>query len=340
MSNTVEVEISAILRNLNGNITFLQPALEAIVNSLEANATEIVVEFIKSDQIAIDDKMAKIDAYTITDNGDGFNTDNINSFKKLWSEHKLELGCKGSGRFTWLKVFKNILIVSELKDTNKRVKIPFSVNFGNQNIDETLVEYKIEQNTTKVIFSDLAEDYFRSSTDKKYKRDRRENADLEIIYEKINNSLLVKLFLLKQQGVKFDICLMLDGKEKHITNETIPNLEFQEFTMKADYVNQLDIPFTIYYIFNKNNKNSKKVHLCAAGRVVLTLNDDDLGFSANLPDRDSFEMLLCSKYLDKNVSDDRTALSGLEGLKQATLDKPSSLNKVYIDTCVNILYLF
>lgn len=48
MSNTVEVEISAILRNLNGNITFLQPALEAIVNSLEANATEIVVEFIKS----------------------------------------------------------------------------------------------------------------------------------------------------------------------------------------------------------------------------------------------------------------------------------------------------
>lgn len=322
MSNTVEVEISAILRNLNGNITFLQPALEAIVNSLEANATEIVVEFIKSDQIAIDDKMAKIDAYTITDNGDGFNTDNINSFKKLWSEHKLELGCKGSGRFTWLKVFKNILIVSELKDTNKRVKIPFSVNFGNQNIDETLVEYKIEQNTTKVIFSDLAEDYFRSSTDKKYKRDRRENADLEIIYEKINNSLLVKLFLLKQQGVKFDICLMLDGKEKHITNETIPNLEFQEFTMKADYVNQLDIPFTIYYIFNKNNKNSKKVHLCAAGRVVLTLNDDDLGFSANLPDRDSFEMLLCSKYLDKNVSDDRTALSGLEGLKQATLDKP------------------
>ncbi len=322
MSNTVEVEISAILKNLNGNITFLQPALEAIVNSLEANATKIEVEFFKSAQTAMDDKMIKIDEYTITDNGDGFNEDNINSFKKLWSEHKLDLGCKGSGRFTWLKVFKNISIVSELKNTNTQVVIPFSVNFGNQDIEESLAKSKIDHNITKVTFTNLTEDYFKSATDKKYKRDRRENADLEAIYDKINNSLLVKLFLLKQQGAKFDICLILDGQEKHITNESIPSLEFQAFTMKADYVNQPDIPFVLYYIFNENNKNSKKVHLCAAGRIVSTLNDDDLGFSANLPNKDSFEMLLCSEYLDKNVSDDRTTLSGLEGLKQATLDKP------------------
>ncbi len=322
MSNTVEVEISAILKNLNGNITFLQPALEAIANSLEANATEIRMEFIKNEQMSIDEKVAKINSYTITDNGDGFNEANIESFKKLWSNHKMDLGCKGSGRFTWLKVFKNILIESEVKATNMHVKIPFSVNYGNQDIVESVADNKIDQNFTRITFTDLTEEYFKAVTDKKYKRDKRENADLEAIHDKIYNSLLVKLFLLKQKGIKFDICLILEEQEMHITNDSIPLLESERFNMPADYLNQPEIPFTLYYIFNQNSKNSKKVHLCAAGRIVTTLKDDDMGFSANLPNKDSFEMLLCSEYLDKNVSDDRTALSGLEGLKQATLDKP------------------
>lgn len=322
MANTVEVEINAILKNLSGNITFLQPALEAIANSLEANATEIKVEFIKDEQMSLDEKVTKINSYIVTDNGDGFNESNIESFKKLWSEHKLELGCKGSGRFTWLKVFKNILIVSEVKATNMRVTIPFSVNYGNQDITSSLANTKIDENITRVTFTDLTEEYFKATTDKKYRKDKRENADLSVIHDKIYNSLLVKLFLLKQKNIKFDICLILGEQEMHITTASIPDLESADFTIPADYLNQPEVPFTLYYIFNENNKNSKKVYLCAAGRIVTTLKDDDLGFSANLPNKDSFDMLLCSEYLDKNVSDDRTTLSGLEGLKQSTLDKP------------------
>ncbi len=328
MANTVEVEISAILKNLSGNITFLQPALEAIVNSLEANATEIKVEFIKNEQMSMDEKVSKINSYIITDNGDGFNKANIESFKKLWSDYKLQLGCKGSGRFTWLKVFKNILIESEIRANNMRVIIPFSVNYGNQDIASSLVNNKIEKNITRVTFTNLTEEYFKSATDKKFKRDKRENADLNVIHDKIYNSLLVKLFLLKQENIKFDICLILGEQEMHITNDSIPTLEFEHFTMPADYLNQPEVPFTLYYIFNKNNKNSKKVYLCAAGRIVTTLKDDDLGFSASLPNKDSFDMLLCSEYLDKNVGDDRTTLSGLEGLKQATLDKPLIMSTI------------
>ena len=321
-NNTVEVEISAILKNLNGNITFLQPALEAIANSLEANATEIKVEFIQNEQMAMDEKVSKINSYIITDNGDGFNEKNINSFKKLWTDYKLSLGCKGSGRFTWLKVFKNILIESELKETNTRVIIPFSINYGNNNIDSTLANHKIEQNSTRITFTDLTEEYYKVATDKTHKKDKRENADLNAIYDKIFNSLLVKLFLLKQKNIRFDICLILKEQRLHITNDSIPALKSEDFTMPADYISHPEIPFTLYYLFNQNNKNSKKVHLCAAGRIVKTLDDDDLGFSANLPNKDSFEMLLCSEYLDANVSDDRTTLAGLEGLKQATLDRP------------------
>ncbi len=276
----------------------------------------------------MDEKVSKINSYIITDNGDGFNKANIESFKKLWSDYKLQLGCKGSGRFTWLKVFKNILIESEIRANNMRVIIPFSVNYGNQDIASSLVNNKIEKNITRVTFTNLTEEYFKSATDKKFKRDKRENADLNVIHDKIYNSLLVKLFLLKQENIKFDICLILGEQEMHITNDSIPTLEFEHFTMPADYLNQPEVPFTLYYIFNKNNKNSKKVYLCAAGRIVTTLKDDDLGFSASLPNKDSFDMLLCSEYLDKNVGDDRTTLSGLEGLKQATLDKPLIMSTI------------
>ena len=322
MEKTVEVEIRAIIKRLSGNITFLQPAFEAISNSLEAHATEIVVEFIKDEQEAVSEELQKIDSYTITDNGDGFNEENIKSFKKLWSDHKLELGCKGSGRFTWLKVFQNIIIESRVQENNTEVLIPFSVNFGSNDVITSTPDNGVVCNWTRITFSDLSNEYFVTTSDPKNKTDKRENADLEAIYEKTYKYFLLKLFLLKQKGDRFDICLKLGNKVMHITNETIPQLNSTEILMQCDYQDFPAIPFTLYYMFDSNGKNSKKVHLCAAGRIVKTLKDDDLGFSASLPNRDSFEMLLCSKYLDDNVSDDRTSLSGLEGLKQATADKP------------------
>ena len=43
-------------------------------------------------------------------------------------------------------------------------------------------------------------------------------------------------------------------------------------------------------------------------------------------------MMLCSDYLNDNVSNSRNNLSGLEGLKQATLDKPLLLTTIIANT--------
>lgn len=176
MSN-IDVDIEAIVKNIGKDISFLQPVYEAIVNSLEANATEIFVEFFQDDQFTIEGLEPKVNSFVITDNGDGFTQENIESFKKLWTTHKIAMGCKGSGRFTWLNVFKKITIESKLAETNEVVTIPFSLKYGNNDIKKYKSDYNITHTTTSIAFEDVIERIFNNVTDKKHRVDKRESAN-------------------------------------------------------------------------------------------------------------------------------------------------------------------
>ena len=102
----IDVTVEDIIRNIGKNIKFNQPLYEAIVNSLEAGATDIKVEFQHDNPIP--GVIPKITGFTIEDNGEGFTSKNRLAFTQLWTKNKLSLGCKGSGRFTWLSVFNKI----------------------------------------------------------------------------------------------------------------------------------------------------------------------------------------------------------------------------------------
>ena len=52
------------------------------------------------------------------------------------------------------------------------------------------------------------------------------------------------------------------------------------------------------------------------------MDDDSLGFSCGLPNKDSFVMLLCSDYFNDKDNDTRDDLVALSHLKQATFDVP------------------
>ena len=109
----MDVSMSSILRTLKSDIPFNQPLYEAIANSLDANAKNIIIEFKKRDNIF---NFNYIDSITIIDDGDGFTDENIASFLKYMSEYKLNLGCKEVVRFTWLKIFNNVRIESQTND--------------------------------------------------------------------------------------------------------------------------------------------------------------------------------------------------------------------------------
>lgn len=195
------VKIKNILRQFNKKIPFLQPVYESIVNSLEANATNIIVEFTEEKLLALVDEQnvpidKKITGFKITDNGDGFNKKNLDSFKDYLSDTKLSLGCKGVGRFTWLKVFEDIKVESHVN--GMLVKFDFNENTSLDDIEETTIP-ALGTNKTIIYFNDVSMNYLERLKSGKIKVDKREIADIEQIAQKVEDYLLPKLFLLKEE---------------------------------------------------------------------------------------------------------------------------------------------
>lgn len=104
----------------------LWPLFETVINSIQSledsNVSEkkIVINALRSEhnQLKTDgqgniiEEPAHFEAFTVTDNGNGFNTENYTSFLEAYSQLKVKKGCKGIGRFLWLKAFDKVTINS------------------------------------------------------------------------------------------------------------------------------------------------------------------------------------------------------------------------------------
>ena len=141
MSGVVPASIETIVNDLK-DITWEQVIFEAVTNSLQANAIEVNITFNYLGLDLSDDKNS-IDQLVIEDNGDGFTADNIKSFQNYRSNFKKELGCKGIGRFLYLKIFKMV----NIKSLKKEIKFVI-----NKDIKVSELENEVEN--TKVVFNE------------------------------------------------------------------------------------------------------------------------------------------------------------------------------------------
>ena len=311
----MNVNMQRAVENLaKKDLKFLQPLYEAISNSLESGSSKILVELFTDDTLSAEIE-PHIISFSVTDNGDGFTEDNITSFLELWSDTKLELGCKGSGRFTWLSVFDRVEITSEVASESKLVTIPFGLKFRDSDIG-TSTQY-FSKNKTTVKFCDVTRRYYDIDS----KIDNRSIADIDAITNGIEQSLIIKLFLLKRDGVKFSIKIKLNEQEREINEATIPTLECKQFEIASKVIKET-YEFELYYHFIDDRKNSKKIYYCANRRTVKEEDDDSLHFSCELPNKTSFNMLLCSRYLDDMVNDSRNDFAGMAHKKQASMACP------------------
>ena len=182
------VPITNIVRQFSNSISLFQPFIESITNSLEANANkiDIIIDFSKDKSLIEDQNQYRFDSFSIIDNGEGFTSENINSFLTYLSDHKIKLGCKGIGRITWLKVYSFIHIESYVK--NQLIKILFHENFSDQDINITQIndEYKSK---TIIKFTKIKEKYNNSII-----LDPTNFTDE--LMSSIYSSLLVKFFIL------------------------------------------------------------------------------------------------------------------------------------------------
>lgn len=100
----------------------LWPLFETIINSIQSledtdtSDKTIFIEAIRDTdiQMKLDSKgksveeQAHFNEFIVTDNGNGFDSINYQSFLEAYSRLKVKKGCKGIGRFLWLKAFDSL----------------------------------------------------------------------------------------------------------------------------------------------------------------------------------------------------------------------------------------
>ena len=331
----VRYTIGDILESFNQPIPFEQPLIETIANSLEANASEIeIILSVDESQTQIEDKNIKIirriNGFTIIDNGDGFTSQNIDSFTKFKSNLKRKIGCKGVGRFTWLKVFEDIKIESQTTDTY--VKFDFNKNFS---IDSINTQENFSSKTyTKITFSNVTTTYKRFANPNKKKEkdiDERLIADIKAIKELISTHFLVKFFLIHEREKRnFKIILKIGDESEIITNENITKLNKKEFDILDTTDNSLNpqyYNFELFYNYT-TNKNEKFVQsYCSAGRLIAPFTDSVKITSLPSPDI-NLNMLLASKYFDERTTEERNDFSFSKNDVNKTTVNPIPLNEI------------
>lgn len=129
----------------------LLPLFEAVVNSIHAiddafsnaHAGQIIVRIERDGQSSLPgaadirrpgpDSIPEISSFVVTDNGAGFNDENMQSFLTLDSDHKLDRGGRGVGRLLWLKAFEYTTITSVFDNSDgqrKRRSFRFDAHSG------------------------------------------------------------------------------------------------------------------------------------------------------------------------------------------------------------------
>jgi len=268
------------------NISLQTVLFEAVVNSIQAGATKISLDFDLAKELIEGNTDSSVNSVKITDNGVGFTAENISSFCVLGSDYKLNRGCKGFGRLTYLCVFNKIHIESQLKD--RTISCDFNLDFKASDFKEEVADNTNKYNITTLNFTDIKAKYAR------------------INLEKFRQNLIYHLTPMVYLDNNLDFTIIIENNITETlqisSGDIIRDLNFktQEFTIKEG---ETPYAFTLHYSFVPNDKKGEIVsYYCANNRTVLP-------FKAKicptpLPNYKLF-FFLTSKYFDDRVNNER-----------------------------------
>lgn len=228
MSNAEKVDAPNVIADASGamlikpssaiKLFFPNPSLEqvffeAIANSLDQGASEILIHvsiknFIASDTLKI----------SITDNGKGFNDENFSRIKELLD--KKDDFHKGTGRVVYFQYFSKIQVDSVYESLNRR-QFPYTENFSGKSHIEKLASE--QPNSTTLTFADFkgerihTGDYLKPAT----------------LKPKIIEHFLPTLLARQRQKNNFKISINLNTEESN---------DQGEFVSQEEIITQNDLP--------------------------------------------------------------------------------------------------
>lgn len=286
--------------DVSNRTTQMNVLIEAITNAIHANATRIHCRF-TTDQAVLNTNEGefvprKVIAIEVEDNGDGFSDPNYESFGKYRSDYNVALGCKGIGRFIFLKLFEKVNYTSWLAGDKKKREFSFTFDFESNNLHEE--DANVQENRTLLKLSGVTAKYF--SKDKNI--DRRLDLNISEIRNRVLTHLIPMLFLKKQSGVSISIDFRdnITAETASISDVNIPDFEKEDFSIKV--ADTIEYPFILYHKISKSSGSLNAFH-CANDRTVCEFSDKDLKIS--LPNDFTAYFLLISDYFDRHINNER-----------------------------------
>lgn len=247
----------------------LMPLFEVISNSihsieeaeklgkLKKGQGEIIIKCIRNGAEDTLKVLKKIDNYPIhsfevVDNGIGLNPENLKSFIEADTDHKIEIGGKGVGRFVCLKAFKELNIKSSFhNEQNIQESISFdfrATKEGFHNFSDKIVGTNIG---TKVILKEIKPEY-------------QKNLDFElhsVAKEIVSHFLLYfirkqtpKIILRNQNNFEYDLSTLYNSDFKSDVKSKVFEIQGEKFTM---------------YLTKSLKILSHKINFCAHNRSVV-----------------------------------------------------------------------
>ncbi len=269
-------------------------------NQIKPNEGKIVIDCIRNGSQETLEKLSNIDIYPIhsfivEDNGIGLDKENLNAFIEADTDHKIEIGGKGVGRFVCLKAFKELNIKSFYMENKVRKSIEFDFkptkegfhNFSSPELNGVAHGSIIRLNTIK-------EEYQKALPKELSSIAREIVTHFQLYFIRNSNPQII---LRNQNNTQYDLGKLFKTEFKSDVKSGKFSVGDQKFEL---------------FLTKSSEFQSHKIHFCAHNRSVITeglySKLVDLG-KKPIIDKDDFKFFyqahVISNILDENVDTER-----------------------------------
>lgn len=290
----------------------LWPLFETVINSIQSledtdiDRKEITIEALRNPSVQLrlnsdgtkSEEPSRFEQFIVTDNGNGFNEVNFKSFQEAYSQLKVKKGCKGIGRFLWLKAFEKVVISSTYQENGKWYLREFDFTLSGVSPDEAPKELKGNNysNITRVTLTGFIARY----------RDAV-SYSLESLAKKIIEHCL-PYFIMKAVPA---ITLKDNRGESFSLNDYFDKV--YKDSLNQDPIDLKGRHYQLYHMLLAQGADGHELHLCANNREVKSVDlykkISNLEKGKKLPTEDGdvyYVGYLAGDYLDESINVERS----------------------------------
>ena len=286
----------------------MMPLFEAISNAMDAiaevgnglNAGNIDIRLIRrTDLGSKSDELPLINSVTVTDDGVGFTDENLKSFEEAYTQAKVKLGGKGVGRFTYLKVFNQIQVESNFRDSIGRVtsrKFSFSIENEVGDVVNTTAPEGAKTGTV-VSLAELDSPYVAAWP-----------RDAQAVAQRVVSHFLIRFAGRSAPEVRLhDSGIAPINLLKLFEDTVLPNIQAVDFSVGEHH-------FHLQVLRQKGSRDAHEISYCARAREVFhgalkkLLPELPQTFLETDSTHYTLKVLVTGEYLDSHANTVRTGI--------------------------------